>query len=98
MQEIYRFNKNDFEENGFNKLNGKLFLDIVRELETEFNKKFNPFLATHIFANSSTMKLLDNCFVQTEIEDFGIDGQFDFETNLKIDEHRKRAIVYAIDS
>lgn len=98
MQEIYRFSKNDFEENGFNKFNEKLFLDVVREWETEFNKKFNPFLANHILANSSTMKLLENCFVPKETEDFGIDGQFDFETNLKIDKHNKKDIVYAIDS
>lgn len=98
MHEIYRFNKNDYDEDGRNKSNGKLFSDTIREWELEFNKKFNPFFSNHIFANYSTMELLENCFVPTGTEDFGIDGQFDFETNLKIDKHNKRDLVYAIDS
>ena len=98
MQEIYRFNKDDFEENGCKKFSRELFSDTIRGWEKEFNKKYNPFFPNYVLANNSTMKLLENCFVLNEIEDFGMDGQFDIETNLIIDKYREREITYAIGS
>ncbi len=98
MQEIYKFNKNDFDENGFNKFNGKLFCAIINEWEVEFNKAFYPLVANHLFGNSPTMKLLESCFFITEPEDFGMDGQFDFETNIEIDKHNPKGVTYALGS
>ncbi len=95
MQQIYTYNKPDFDNTGYNN-QGKLFSDIIREWEVEFNKEFTPYFANHLIANSSTMRLFESCFKLVENGDFGMDGQFDFETNMKIDAHNKREITYAI--
>lgn len=97
MQQIYNFNQADFDDDGFNK-NGKLFSDTIKDWEVEFNKEFNPFFANHILANNSTMLLLKRCFESTENEDYGMDGEFDFETNLKIETFSQRQTIYALGS
>ena len=95
MQQLYRFTQQDYDLKGFKK-DGKLFSDTIGEWEIEFNKEFNPYCANYLLGNSSTIKLLSSCFSSIESSEFGIDGQFDLETNLKIDEHNKKEIVYAI--
>lgn len=97
MQQIYNFKKADFDNNGFDK-NGKLFADIIGDWESEFHQEFSPFFANHFYANHSTMKLLQNCFVSDDNEDFGRDGEYDLETNLKIEDFSKRQTTYALGS
>ena len=80
MQEIFKFNKNDFDKNGFN-INGEFFPDIIREWEVEFRNKYH-FFANHIYANSSSMDLLKCCLKTTDTEDFGMDGEINIDINL----------------
>jgi hypothetical protein len=96
IQETFRFNKNDFDENGFN-VSGKHFEDIISEWEVEFRNSRHIF-ANHLFANSSTMYLLKRCFTSTGIEDYGMDGEIDFNTNLEIETYSKRQTIYALGS
>ncbi len=95
QQQLYKYSKEDYDLNGFRK-DGKLFSDTIGEWEIEFNKEFNPYCANYLLGNSSTIKLISSCFNSIESNEFGMDGQFDLETNLKIDEHNKKEIVYAI--
>lgn len=97
MQQIYKFKKADFDNNGFHK-DGELFSDLIREWELEFHKEFNPLCANYILANNSTMLLLKSCFVSADNEDYGMDGELDFETNLKIETHSQRQTIYALGS
>ena len=39
MQEIYRFNKNEYDEDGRNKSDGILFLDFIHDCERDFHKR-----------------------------------------------------------
>ncbi len=97
MQKIYNFKKAGFDYNGFN-IDAKLFSDLIREWEVEFNKEFKPFFANYILANNSTMLLLKSCFVSSDTENFGMDGEFDIETNLKIEKYSQRQTIYALSS
>lgn len=98
MQEIYRFNKSDFDENGFNKHNGNLIVDFIKDCEKDFHKRFKPLFANNLFANYSTMKLITNSFVLSENEFCGMDGEYDFDINLEIDTTAKIKTIFAIGS
>ncbi len=77
MQQIYKYNKEDYDDKAINK-NGDLFVDFIRECEVGFNKENHPFFANYFFANNSTINLLKKCFDITEPTDFGMDGDFFF--------------------
>jgi len=94
MQETYRFNKNDFDENGFNKLNGNLILDFIKDCEKDFHKRFSLFYANNLFANYSTMKLI-KLALNTK-EHCGMDAEFDFDINLKLEDSADIKTIFAI--
>lgn len=97
MQQLYNFDKADFDDNGTD-FNGKLFTELIADWEVEFNAQFKPFFANRLLANFSAMLLVKNCFEASELENFGIDGDFDLETNFKIDDQAKKAVVYGLGS
>ena len=97
MQKIFQYNKADFDNNGFRN-DGKLFSDLLFEWEEEFHQEFKPYFANHLRANTATMILLKSCFLVEETDDFGMDGENDFETNLEIEAYSDRQTFFAIGS
>ena len=101
MQEIYRFNINDFDETGVNKTNGEFFLELIKKWEQDFYRRFTPFKATHLFSNQNTMNLIDRCLDLKKNEKSGmdlIDGEINIDTNLKVEEYSQYHTIYAIGS
>lgn len=97
MQQTYKFNKSDFDDNGLDN-NGKLFSDKMYNWEEEFHKEFHPFFTNHLYANNSTMLLLKSCLMSTNNEDYGMDGEYDLDTNLEIEAFSERQTIYAMGS
>ena len=92
MERHYKFIRCDFNENGTNIRDVKFFLDLLEEWELDFHDHYFPFFTNSLFANSSTMTLLNNCFVLEPGEDCGmelINSEIDINTNLEIDKHSK---------
>jgi len=101
MQETYKYNIDEFNENGFHKLSGEFFLDLLKSWEQNFNEKFNPLKANYLFSNHKTMNLLYNCFYAESDEIFGMEllnDEIDLDTNLQIEEFSKNKTTYAIES
>ena len=101
VEQHYKFNRMDFNDDGANSKDGKLFITLVREWEVDFNERNFPFFSNYFFGNASTMILLQNCFVLEPDEDFGmdlIDGKIDLDTNLEIENYSKRRSTYALGS
>ena len=101
MEQRYKFNKWDFDENGTNTKDGVFFLDLIGEWEQDFHDRYFPFYSNYLFGNVSTMILIKNCFDFDPNEDCGmelINGKIDLDTNLKIEEYSKRQTTYAIGS
>lgn len=101
MQETYRYNIKDFDRNGMNQMNGRSILRFIREWEHDFFNQFYPFKATHLFSNQRTMFLIDQRLDLEGNEKCGmelVDGEIDFDTHLKIEEHSQYPTIYAISS
>lgn len=101
IEKTYYFNKEDFNTDGFNKVNGQLFLEYIADCENDFFKEKVIFIANCFFANSSTMYLIKRCIITEENDDFGmelIEGEINLDVNLKIEKHSKRKTTYAIGS
>jgi hypothetical protein len=101
MEQHYKFNKRDYNENGFNVKDGTFFLDIIGWWEKNFHDKYSPLFANCMSGNASTMILVKNCFITEPHEDFGmelINGNIDIQTNIKVGRCSKRQTVYAIGS
>ena len=99
MEQHYRFNHSNYNEDGVNTKDSKLFLDLIREWEGDFHDRYSPFFSNCLFSNASSMILLKNCLVTEPNEDLGmelINGEIDIETNLKIGEYSKRQAIYAL--
>lgn len=101
MQELYSFNLKDFDEEGVNKINREFFIDIIKDWEEDFYKKFFPYKATHFLSSQSTMSLIDKSLDLNKNEKSGmdlIDGEIDIDTNINIEKHSKYHTIYAIES
>ncbi|MEI8006027.1 MAG: hypothetical protein WCI48_07455 [Bacteroidota bacterium] len=101
MEQHYKFNKCDFDENGTNTKDGSFFLDIIGAWERDFHNRYYPFFSNCLFSNTSTMILVKNCFVLEPNDDCGmelINGKIDLDTNLKIEDHSTRQTIYALGS
>ena len=101
LEKTYSFIKEDYNQDGFNKTNGQLFLNFIAECENDFHEDLAVFIANCLFANSSTMYLMKCCYVTEEYDDFGmdlIDGEINMDVNLDIEKHSKRKTTYAIES
>ena len=101
MDQHYKFNKWDYNEDGTNVKNGSFFLDVVGDWEKDFHDRYSPLFSNCLSGNASTMILVKNCFITEPNEDFGmelINGDIDIETNIKIGKCSKRQTIYAIGS
>jgi len=101
MEQHYKFNKWDFDDNGTNTKDGSFFLELIGEWERDFHDKYSPFFSNYLFSNASTMILVKNCLVLEPDDDCGmelINGKVDLDTNLTIDGHSKRQTIYALGS
>jgi len=101
MEQHYKFNQSNFNENGFNTKNGSFFLEIIREWERDFHDRFSPFFSNCLFANASTMALLKNCLITEPDNDLGmelINGEINLDINLELGKHSKRETIYALGS
>ena len=101
MEQHYKFNKWDYNEDGTNIKDGSFFLDVTGNWERDFHDRFYPFFSNCLVGNASTMILVKNCFITEPNEDCGmelINGDIDIETNIKIGKCSKRETIYAIGS
>jgi len=99
--EYYNFNKNKFSKDGFHIDTEQWFMDLIGEFEVDFHNKFPSCYANHLFANDSTMKILDKAMQLDDDESCGmelIDGEIDLDTNLKIENYSDIQTTYAIGS
>lgn len=100
-EKTYYFAKVDYDSNGFNIKNGRLFLEYIAECENDFYNDSVIFFSNYFFANSSTMCLIKSCFNTEVNDDFGMDlieGEINLDMNLTIEKHSKRKTTYAIGS
>jgi hypothetical protein len=101
VQQHYKFNRVEFNEDGNSTRVDECFLDLIRKWEDDFHDRYSPFFANYLFANSSTMALTNNCLVTEPNEEVGmelINEEIDLDTNLKIEHYSKRSTIYAIGS
>ena len=101
LEQTYYFNKIDFDKDGINKYDNKLFLNLIHEWDKDFNERYSPFFANYVFANDSTMILIKKCMESNTNEGYGMDlinGDIDLDTNLKIESYSKRKTVYGLGS
>jgi|AntAceMinimDraft_17_1070374.scaffolds.fasta_scaffold44474_1 hypothetical protein len=103
IEQIYKFKKKDFNQNGINIHNGQLFCNLIYEWRKDFHNRNSFFYANYLFANRPTMMLLDKCLNFIAGKDIGLDcgmelveDEIDLETNFKIEEHSDRRTIYAI--
>lgn len=96
MHQIYNYDKACFDKNGFDQ-KGNIFTDLIKEWELEFYSEFKPFYANHLRGNYATITLIQSCFEAEELGHFGMDGDFDIETNIKMDGKPAKPLVYALE-
>jgi len=98
----YYFKKNDYNQDGFHKTKDDyLFLDFIRECESDFSQEYYPFFGNGLFANLSTMNLIKSCSNFDDNEIIGmesLDGEVDIDLNLKLENESELRTVYAIGS
>jgi len=95
----YRFNRMEFNEEGDSIREDECFLDLIRKWEDDFNERYSPFYANHLFSNASAMILANKCLGAEPNEDLGMDlieGEIDLDTNLQIENYSKRCTIYAL--
>jgi hypothetical protein len=100
-QEIYRYQRTKYNTEGIHVEDGSFFLETIKEWERNFHNKHPYCYADYLFANNSTMILLNRCFDLSENETCGmdlIDGQIDLDTSLEIGKYSPVETTYAIGS
>lgn len=103
--EIYHFNPEDY-YNGRKKADGKTFRNVVKEFERDFHQRHSCEYALNLYANSSTMHLLENSCNAAPFLVYGMDltqghtfdAVQDPSVNHAIDKFSQNIIVYGIDS
>ena len=98
MEQLYKFNSRDYNAEGINLKDGQFFMDVIGGWEKDFHDRYFPYCSTHLFANVSSMILIKNCFDLESTEDCGMDGEYDLDTNLKLEDRSKRTTIYGIGS
>ena len=100
-QEYYKFNPKDFDHQGFHVETQQWFLYLIGEFEKDFHDKFSACYANHLFANYTTMKLIDKAMNFDEVGSSGmdlIDGEVDLDANMEMEKYSETKTVYAIGS
>lgn len=102
MQEVFSIDMRDYITQGVKMTDNIDLMAIITEWEYLFHKKHTPYFATHLFANYKFMSLLDYILLaEDNLYQCGmdiIDGDFDVETNSKMDEHSKFRTIYGLGS
>jgi hypothetical protein len=101
LQEYYKFQTKEFDDNGFHHTTNQWFMDVLEEYEVDFHRKHTHFYANHLFSNSLTMLLINKAIGLDPDESGGMDlinGKVDLETNLEIEKYSEIKTVYAIGS
>ena len=100
LQELYYYKHTDYDSESYHKTKkGYCFIDFIRDCEKDFNKKYQPYFANILAANTQTLCLLKTSMNGEPHDFFGMestDGDADIEMNLKIDDYSKSRTVYAI--
>ena len=100
-QEYYKFKPEDIDQQGFHIKTQQWFMDLIGEFEHDFHDKFPTCFANHLFANLTTMALIDKALNLDKNESSGmdlIDGEIDLDANLAMEEFSNDSTVYAIGS
>lgn len=100
-QEYYNFKKEEYDQKGFHVLTQQWFMDLIGEFEYDFHTKFSTCYTNHLFANHSSLALINKAMDLNENESSGmdlIDGVIDLDTNLAMEEFSKESTIYAIGS
>ena len=101
MEQVHKFNRREFNEDGTNEKDGKFFLELLQVWEEEFHFRFPPLYCNRLYANASSMILIKNCLNVEENEDCGfelIDGEVNLDISDEIDRFSKRIIIYGLGS
>jgi len=101
MEQHYKFNLKDYDNEGTCITDGKYFLDLVGEWERDFHDQYFPFTATHLFSSISTMNLIKLCLDCGSLEDCGMEllaGEVDLDRNLEMEKYSPRTTIYGIGS
>lgn len=101
FQEIYKFRYYDYDDEGINIETGIYFLDIIKAWEIEFHNTYPLGYANYLFANESTMILLNKCLDLDKSQKCGmelINGEIDIDTNIEIGKFSDITTVYAFNS
>ena len=100
-EEYYKFQPKDFNQHGFHVETQQWFMDLIKEFEEEFHKKFPHCFANYLFANNATMMRINQAMDLDSDESSGmdlIDGEVNLETNLEIEKYSEIKTIYAIGS
>ncbi|MEI7726889.1 MAG: hypothetical protein WCK09_17400 [Bacteroidota bacterium] len=74
MQQHYKFKPSAFNADGVNRKDGTFILELVRKWEQNFHDRFSPFYANYLYANYSTMRLIQNCIAIGDQKNRGIEA------------------------
>ncbi len=100
-QESYKYNPYNFDSLGLKFVDRSFFTETLKEWEEDFHKKNPLYYANHLFANITTMLLIDKCIDASENERCGIDlidGNIDIDINMEMDKSSSIQRVYALGS
>jgi len=100
LSAVYKFVKEDYDEEGINKQTDDFFLEDLKAWEMDFKRQKGVY-ANYLFANNSVMYLFEKFLELDEDQVLGmemIDGQIDIDTNLEIEGHSENKTIYAIGS
>jgi len=101
MEQHYKFNPKDYDNEGTNTHDGKFFLDLVGEWESDFHDRNQPFKATHVISSISTMNLIKLSLDCGSTEDCGMEllaGEVDLDKNLEMEKYSPRTTIFGIGS
>ena len=103
--ETYTFNPDDYQD-GARKSDSMTFRDVVKGFERDFHQRHSCEYALNLYANSTTMRLLEKSCNAASFLSYGMDltqgNAFDAEQdpyiNHAIEGHSRDVFVYGIDS
>ena len=105
ITETYTFNPQDY-HNGLRKTDGKSFRDVVKEFEYDFHNRHSCEYADFLYANASTMHLLEKACGAAPFLSYGMyltqgttfDAVKDPFLNHGMEKYSRNITVYGIDS
>ena len=105
ITETYTFNPEDYRD-GRRKTDEKTFREVVKDFERDFHRRHRDDYALNLYANSSTMRLLEKSCGAASFLSYGMDltqgHTFDAEQdptiNHAMEAYSRNVTVYGIDS